>query len=66
MEHLAVSNSLFTNRVNKTAVALVLGKDMTLAGASKAMWQKYHVHVPPTTLHDWVTAKTRAPTQAAG
>ena len=66
MEQLAMPGSSFTNRVTKTAMALVMDKDMTLTGASELLQQKYHVHVPMTTLHGWVAAETKAPQRAAG
>ena len=56
MEHLALPSGRFTNRVRRTAVDLVTKQDLTLEKATKRMELKYHVHVPPTTLHDWVVA----------
>lgn len=56
MEHLALPSGRFTNRVRRTAVDLVTKQDLTLEKATSRMEQKYHVHVPPTTLHDWVVA----------
>lgn len=54
MDHLAPPSGRFTNRVRRTAVDLVLKQKMTLEKAAGTMMQKYHVHVPPTTLHEWV------------
>jgi transposase len=57
MDHLAMPSGRFTNRVRRTAVDLVAKQAMTLEKATQKMRQKYHVHVPPTTLHDWVVAE---------
>jgi transposase len=57
MEHLALPSGRFTNRVRRTAVDLVVKHDLTLEKATSQMRTKYHVHVPPTTLHDWVVAE---------
>ena len=54
MDHLAQPSGRFTNRVRHTAVALVVKEGLTLEKATQRMQLKYHVHVPPTTLHDWV------------
>jgi len=59
MDHLAQPSGRFTNRVRRTAVDLVVKQSMTLERATQRMRQKYHVHVPPTTLNDWVLAETR-------
>jgi hypothetical protein len=56
MEHLAQPSGRFSNRVRRTAVELVSRQSLTLEKATLRMKQKYHVHVPPTTLHDWVAA----------
>jgi transposase len=55
MEHLAKKNGRFTNKVRRTAVDLVTSQSMTLEKATIYMNQRYHVLVPMTTLHDWVT-----------
>ena len=57
MEHIALPSGRFTNRVRRTALDLVLRRSMTLEKATHRMSQMYHVHVPPTTLHDWVVAE---------
>jgi len=57
MDHLAQPSGRFTNRVRRTAVDLVINQSMTLEKATQRMRQKYHVHVPPTTLHDWVVVE---------
>ena len=57
MDHLAMPSARFTNRVRRTAVDLVVKQAMTLEKSTQRMRQKYHVHVPPTTLHDWVVAE---------
>lgn len=57
MEHLAQPGGRFTNRVRRTAVDLVIKQSMTLDKATQRMRQKYFVHVPPTTLHDWVVTE---------
>lgn len=57
MDHLAMPSGRFTNRVRRTAVDLVVKQSMTLEKATQRMRQKYHVHVPPTTLHDWVVVE---------
>ena len=54
MDHLAQPAGRFTNRVRQTAVALVVKEGLTLKNASHRMRRIYHVHVPVTTLHDWV------------
>ncbi len=59
MDHLALPSGRFTNRVRRTAVDLVVKHDLTLEKATMRMRQKYHVHVPPTTLHDWVVAEMK-------
>ena len=56
MEHLAHPSGRFTNRVRRTAVDFILRHGFTLERAAYDMKRKYHVHVPPTTLHDWVVA----------
>lgn len=61
MDHLAMPSGRFTNRVRRTALDLVLRQSLTLEKATLRMRQKYHVHVPPTTLHDWVVAETTLP-----
>ena len=43
-----------THRVRRTAVGLYL--NMTLEKVSERMKMKYHVHVAPTTVHDWVNS----------
>jgi transposase len=57
MDHLALPSGRFTNRVRKTAVELVIKQALTLEKATQRMRLKYYVHVPPTTLHDWVVAE---------
>ena len=57
MDHLAHPSGRFTNRVRRTAVDIVVKQAMTLDYTSKRMREKYHVHVPPTTLHDWCVAE---------
>ncbi len=59
MDHLAQPSGRFTNRVRRTAVDLVVKQSLTLEKATQRMRQKYHVHVPPTTLHDWVVAEMK-------
>lgn len=59
MDHLAQPSGRFTNRVRRTAVDMVVKQSMTLEKATQEMRQKYHVHVPPTTLHDWVVAEMK-------
>ena len=58
MEHIAQPSGRFTNRVRRTAVDLVLKQALTLEKATKQMEERYFVHVPPTTLHDWVVAES--------
>ena len=57
MDHLALPSGRFTNRVRRTAVELVIKQALTLEKATQRMRLKYYVHVPPTTLHDWVVAE---------
>lgn len=59
MDNLAPPSSRFTNRVRNTAINFVLRQSMTLEDVKTRMWDKYCVHVPPTTLHDWVAAKIK-------
>ena len=54
MDHLAPHCGRFTNRVRRTAVDLVLRDALTLDRAARRMAERHFVHVPPTTLHDWV------------
>ncbi|MCX7934632.1 MAG: hypothetical protein N3A66_05160 [Planctomycetota bacterium] len=54
MEHLAQPGSNFTNRVHRLAVELVTRHNFTLEKAKEILKQKYHVHVPVTTIHEWV------------
>jgi len=54
MDHLAMPSGRFTTRVRHTAVAFVVKEELPLWKASERMRLKYHVHVPVTTLHDWV------------
>jgi transposase len=54
MDHLAQPSGRFTNRVRRTAVDLVVNQSMTLEKATQRMNQKYYVHVPRSTLHDWL------------
>ena len=58
MEHIAQPSGRFTNLVRRTAVDLVLRQALTLEKATKQMEERYFVHVPPTTLHDWVVAES--------
>jgi len=57
MDHLALPGSNFTNRVHRTAIDLVVKQCLTLERAKEAMLAKYHVLVPPTTIHDWVAVE---------
>ena len=57
MEHLAQPGSNFTNRVHRTAIDLVAKQDYTLEKATEFMERKYQVHVPATTIHDWVAVE---------
>jgi len=59
MDHLAVSSGIFTNRARRTAIDLVVKQSMTLQSASIKMRQKYNIHIPESTLHDWIVAETR-------
>jgi len=59
MNHLAPPSGRFTNRVRRTAVDLVIKQSMTLEKAAQRMRSKYYLHVPPTTLHDWVVSEMR-------
>ena len=56
LDHLAPKNSQYTNRVRRTAMDLILKQSMTLEKATTRMRQKYHVYLPPTTVHDWIVA----------
>lgn len=57
MDHLAQPASRFTNRVRRTAIDLITKESLTLEKAAGIMAEKYHVRVPPTTLHDWVVSE---------
>ncbi|MHA2022858.1 MAG: hypothetical protein ACTSWQ_04265 [Candidatus Thorarchaeota archaeon] len=57
MDHIVSPSARFTNMVRRTAVDLVSKEQLTLEKACDVMWNKYHVHIPTTTLHDWVVAK---------
>ena len=59
MDHLAKPSGRFTNRVQKTALDLVMKQSMTLQSASIRLRQKYFIIVPETTLHDWVVAEKK-------
>ena len=59
MGQIARSGSQFTNRVRRIAVDLVMMQALTLEKASQKMSEKYKVHVPATTLHDWVVEEMR-------
>ena len=60
MGHLAPANARFTNRVRRTAVGLVLRDALTLDKAARRMAERHFVHVPPTTLHDWIVETANA------
>ena len=55
MDHLAMPRSNFTNRVHRVATDLVRMQGYTLEKAKEYMQLKYHVCVPATTIHDWLT-----------
>jgi len=59
MDHLAMPSGRFTNRVRRTSINLIVKQAMTLEKASVHMRKKYHVHIPPTTLYDWVVAEMK-------
>lgn len=59
MDHLAQPSGRFTHRVRRTAVDLVIKQSLTLERTTIRMREKYNVHVPPTTLHDWVVAEMK-------
>lgn len=44
----------YTYHTRRMAVHLVLMKAMTLMKANSVMRTKYHVHVPMTTMHEWI------------
>lgn len=54
MDHVAPDHGLFTNRVRLKALDLLNRQGMSLGRASKRMRLQYHVHVPESTLHDWL------------
>ena len=58
MEHIAMPSGRFTNRVRRAALDMVSAQQLTLEKAANRMRQKYFVHVPPTTLHDWVVSES--------
>ncbi len=53
----ALPSSRYTNRAREIAEGLVLKKGYTLETASQEMQEKYHVHIPPTTISDWTKEK---------
>jgi transposase len=55
MPDLAEPGSLYTLRVQNTAVAKVLVDHLPLEQVQQQMFREFYVHVPPATLHDWVT-----------
>lgn len=57
MDYIAAPSARFTNRVRRTAVDLVIKGGCSLETAMRRMRVNYFVHVPPTTLHDWVVAE---------
>jgi transposase len=54
MPDLAEPGSLYTCRVQETAVAKVLVDLLPLEQVQQQMFREFYVHVPPTTLYDWV------------
>lgn len=54
MDHIARPSSRYSLRVMRSAVALV-ESGATLGEAAQAMRSRYHVRVPVTTLHLWVS-----------
>lgn len=54
MPDLAEPGSLYTRRVQETAVAKVLVDHLPLEQVQQQMFREFYVHVPPATLHDWV------------
>lgn len=59
MDKLAIPSALFTNRVRRISVGLVVTQKLTLEKAILEMQRRHHVHVPSATLHDWVTLEMR-------
>lgn len=60
MRYLAPSTGRYTDRVRRTAVSMVIKKALTLEKAASQMEQQYHVHIPLSTLHDWIMAELTA------
>jgi hypothetical protein len=58
---LAPSNSSFTHRVHRLAVAMVVEDGVQYRVAKERMLKNYHVLVPETTLHGWVGEGTWDP-----
>lgn len=54
MNHLAPAHGRFTNRVRGRALDLLLRRRLTLCAASCRMRRDHYVHVPTTTMHEWV------------
>ena len=54
MPDLAEPGSLYTRRVREIAVAKVLVDLLPLEQVQQQMLREFHVHVPPTTLYEWV------------
>lgn len=57
---LAPPSGRFTHRVRKTSVDFVRKQGLTIERAVQRMRQRYYVHIPPTTLHDWVVEERDA------
>jgi len=54
MDDLAEPGSLYTRRVQTTAVAKVLVDGLPLEVVQEQMFREFYVHVPPNTLQRWV------------
>jgi hypothetical protein len=54
MLDLAEPGSLYTRRVQETAVAKVLVDFLPLEQVQQQMLREFYMHVPPTTLYEWV------------
>lgn len=54
MPNLAEPGSLYTRRVQEIAVAKVLVDLLPLEQVQQQMFREFYVHVPPTTLYEWV------------
>lgn len=59
MNHIAKKGGRFSNKVVHLAIELACRECKTLERTSEIMEEKYHVKVPPQTLHDWIVEELK-------